>query len=79
MAPEELEHKQVAELDHRLTTIQEEVATLDGCRTARLSTPELAALLKDFWEPGARTDDDPDPFPRTKPVVSGMSTSGGGR
>lgn len=68
-SPAELEAKQVAELDHRLATIEEEIARLDGCSTTRLSTSELAALLKDFWEPASWTDDDPTPTPRSTPVV----------
>lgn len=71
VSPEELEAKQVAELDHRLTTIEEELSGLDGCSTTRISTPELAALLKDFWEPGARNDDEPTPPIRTTSVVRG--------
>jgi len=71
VSPQELEAKQVAELDHRLTTIEEELTGLEGCNTTRISTSELAALLKDFWGPGARSDDDPTPSVRTAPVVRG--------
>ena len=77
--PEELEAKQIAELDHRLSTIEEEMSGLNGCTTTRISTSELVALLKDFWEPGARSDDEPTPAVRTTPVVSGgPSTHAGG-
>ena len=69
VSPEELEAKQLAELDHRLTTIEEEIAGLDGCSTTRISTSDIAALLKDFWEPATRTDDDPAPTVRETPVV----------
>lgn len=71
VSPEELEAKQVAELDHRLTTIEEEIAGLEGCSTTRISTTELAALIKDFWESASRSDDDPIPDVRTTPVVRG--------
>jgi hypothetical protein len=86
VSPEELEAKQVAELDHRLTTVEEEFAGLDDCTTTRISTPELAALLKDFWEADSRADDDPLPSVSTTPVVRSdvadvvdtSSSSGGG-
>lgn len=65
----ELEMKQLAELNHRLTTIEDEFTALEGCSTTRISTQELAALLKDFWAASARTDDDPTPSVRTTPVV----------
>lgn len=78
VSPEELEAKQAAELDHRLSTIEEEITGLDGCSTTRISTSELAALLKDFWEPGTRTDDEPTPTVRTAPVVRGKKSSNTG-
>lgn len=75
---EELEAKQVAELDHRLTTIEGEISGLNGCSTTRASTSELAALVKDFWEPGARSDNEPTPAVRTTPVVRGNQASKSG-
>ena len=79
VSPEELEIKQVAELDHRLTTIEEEISGVDGCSTRRVSTSELAALVKDFWEPGARSDDEPTPTVRSTPIVrSSQSSRSGG-
>lgn len=69
VSSEELEAKQLAELNHRLTTIEDEFAGLEDCSTTRISTSELAALLKDFWAPSARTDDDPTLSVRSTPVV----------
>ena len=74
ISAEEVEAKQVAELDHRLTTVEEEISGLNGVSTTRISTSELAALLKDFWEPGARSDDDPMPAVRTTSVVRGTQS-----
>ncbi|MDX1747718.1 MAG: hypothetical protein R3324_17425, partial [Halobacteriales archaeon] len=74
---EELEAKQVAELDHRLTTIEEELTGLDGCATTRVSTAELAALLKDFWEAGSRSDDAPVPSVSATPMVRTEGDDGG--
>ena len=78
VSPAEVEANQVAELDQRLTTIEEEISGLNGCSTTRVSTPELAALLKDFWEPGARRDDEPTPAVRSTPVVRGRQASRSG-
>lgn len=74
VSTDEVEAKQLAELDHRLTTFEEEITSLNGCTTTRVSMSELAALVKDFWEPGARSDDEPTPAVRTTPVVRGSTS-----
>jgi hypothetical protein len=75
-SPEELEARQIVELDRRLDAVSEGIRRIDGCDATRMETPELVALLRDYWDP-EHPESDSRAVPRTTPVVStGESTPG---
>jgi hypothetical protein len=75
---EDVRARQVAELDRRLNTVADGLRRIEGCRSDRLLTEELAEILDDFWsgsETGPTTTTRP---PRSSPAVTAGDDFDGG-
>lgn len=68
-SPEELKARQIVELTRRLDVVADGIRSIDGCDSTRLETPELVALLRDFWDPD-HPDTEATSILRTTPVIS---------
>jgi hypothetical protein len=75
---EDVQARQVAELDRRLDTVAGGLRRIEGCRSDRLSTEELAEVLDDFWSGSETVPTTTTRPPRSSPVVTAGDEFDGG-
>jgi hypothetical protein len=77
-AHEETRTRQLAELDRRLNTLADGLRRIEGCRSDRLASEELAAVLDDFWTGSETLTTASTQPPRSSPVVTAGDDFDGG-